>query len=63
MKSAGGGAAIAEAGGTHDAGFATQTAGKKPSRNGRNHRAKVADHGIVAFPRSAAVDVAVAAAH
>jgi hypothetical protein len=63
VKSAGGGAAIAEAGGADDAGFATQTAGKKPSRNGWNHRAKVADHGVVAFTRTAAVNIAVAAAH
>jgi hypothetical protein len=63
VKSPRGRAAVTDASGADDVRDALKSPREKRARDGRNHRAEVADHCEVTIFRPAAVDVSIASAH
>ena len=63
VESPGGGAAVADRGHSDHAGFAAQAAGIEPAGDHGHEGTEVADHGVVTFAGTSAVDVAIAPAH
>ncbi len=63
MKRACGCAAIADTGRTHHAGLAFEAAGQQTAGDEWDHRAKMADHRVVALTRTATVNIPIAPAH
>ena len=63
VKRAGGSRAVANAGRADRAGNSFEPAREQHAVHDGNHRAEMADHRQITFPRLAAMDVAVAAAH